>query len=264
MRRVVGIPLIAGSYLITVNGCATLLHAAGQGMQLQLLMRLVKVGGALLLELVEQVADWLVRLANGRIDIPWVTDFIETTILRGRPLTLLSLFSVIVAVPYTIIYKIAKGTTEGPFAEFASFAAQDEVDKAKVQAEIEAQIEAALAETEKVTAEAEKKRQTMGHVKAACGLFGGALCSIATMIADLGDEKNMASRAARLVAAIIGATIAGITGFPTEGTKLERGLATTRIAKRFARNNPKGRVYRTASRVFNAAQGRAYLSRAHA
>ncbi|HRI67757.1 MAG TPA: hypothetical protein PK156_26150, partial [Polyangium sp.] len=194
---------------------------------LQLLMRLIKVGGALLLELVEQVADWLVRLANGRIDIPWVTDFIETTILRGRPLTLLSLFSVIVAVPYTIIYKIAKGTNEGPFAEFASFAAQDDVDKAKVQAEIEAQIDAALAETEKATAEAEKNRRTMGHVKAACGLFGGTICSISTMIADLGDEKNMASRAARLVAAIVGAAIAGITGFPTEGTKLERGLATT-------------------------------------
>ncbi len=198
---------------------------------LQLLMRLIKVGGALLLELVEQVADWLVRLANGRIDIPWVTDFIETTILRGRPLTLLSLFSVIAAVPYTIIYKLAKGTTEGPFAEFASFAAQDDADDAKVQAEIEAQIDAAMAETEKARGEAEKvaekNRQNAAYAKAACGLFGGTICSVATMIADLGDEKSVIARSARLVAAIVGAAVAGITGFPTTGTKVERGLATT-------------------------------------
>jgi hypothetical protein len=175
---------------------------------LQLVLRTLRACGAAALEVVEKIADWIVRFADARIEIPWLTDFVESQILRGRQLTPLMLLAVAEAVPYTLIYKLAHGTTEGPFSgadddpDAVSFAAGD-ADAAKRRARRE---ENALAVT---------------------NVVAGFISSLCTTLADLGGDKNVALRSVRLVSCFCGAAICGGTGFPSGDPGLSLRLEHT-------------------------------------
>ncbi len=186
-------------------------------------IRTIKVSGVLLLELIAQVAEWIVALANKRIDVPGLTDFIETHILRGRPLTLLTLLAVLEAIPYTIVYKLASGSTEGPFAGASSFADEDDeavdttgVMQALAQAD---EMEAALSDAA-VAAAAKQRRKD--HANAITNVVCGVVSGIAATVSEFGKDKNQAIASTRLISAVCGAVICGVTGFPSGDARKDR------------------------------------------
>lgn len=187
------------------TGASALLLALRAAVQLGL--RSVKVAGALLLEVVEKVAGWIVEMANARIEIPGFTDFVETTILRGAQLNALTMIAVVAAVPSTVIYKIAHNTTEGPYSAAnagpGSFAEETE--------------------------EPEDPKFS-DRDKAVTGLSCGIISSVFTIVADLAGEKCVPARAVRLICCACGAISGGITGYPAKLD--ETATRTARHARR--------------------------------
>ncbi len=76
------------------------------------------VAGALIhaiLELLGIVLDAILALLTTRINIPILTDFCESVVFQGRSqLTILSLVSLLAAIPLTVVYKLASGQDQPP------------------------------------------------------------------------------------------------------------------------------------------------------
>lgn len=204
-----------------VAGASTVLLAVRA--VIQLVMRAVKVSGVLLLKLVEQVAEWIVELANKRIDVPGLTDFVETHVLRGRPLTLLTLLAVLEAIPYTIVYKLASGSTEGPFSGASTFADEDDVaDEATMKQAMQEALAAKDQASDTPTRMDLVKERRKEHGKAITNVVCGVISGIAATVSEVGKDTNEGFAAVRLVSAVCGAVICGVTGFPSGDARKDK------------------------------------------
>jgi hypothetical protein len=67
------------------------------------------------------LVDWFLQLLTEPLNIPFVSTLYETYISPGNPLTAMDLFSLMVAIPLTVAYKLGQGTA--PFATDADLAA---------------------------------------------------------------------------------------------------------------------------------------------
>ena len=102
--------------LLTRQGWPTLL-----GVIRPLLDAALDVAGAVIhaiLELIGIVLDAILALFTTRINIPILTDFCEQVVFQGHSqLTILSLVSLLAAIPFTIVYKLASGHNQPPLHE---------------------------------------------------------------------------------------------------------------------------------------------------
>jgi uncharacterized protein YutE (UPF0331/DUF86 family) len=100
-------------HLLTLQGIADLL-----GIIKPLLNAGLSIAGAVIhamLELMGVVLNALLDLFTTRINIPILTDFVEQVVFQGQSqLTVVSLVSLLAAVPFTIIYKLASGHNRPP------------------------------------------------------------------------------------------------------------------------------------------------------
>lgn len=191
----------------------------------QLVVRGVRIAGTLMLELAEAAFALLERLANGRIQIPWLTEFIERTILRGRTLTLLTLISVVAAIPYTLAYKLAHGGDDGPFSGPASFAAPAD-DRTEARASAALDSLTSDGGTDALASETARHPPAEWNADAAAyiNVVGSFLCGLVTATADLLDNDKTPVRAVKLVNAAILAVLAGVSGFPASAEGLSQKL----------------------------------------
>ena len=99
--------------LLSGQGLAALL-----GVIRPLLDAALEVAGAVIhavLELIGIVLNAILALFTTRINIPFLTDFCEQVVFQGQSqLTILSLVSLLAAIPFTIVYKLATGHTQPP------------------------------------------------------------------------------------------------------------------------------------------------------
>ena len=204
-----------------VAGASTVLLAVKALIQFG--MRTIKVSGVLLLKLIERVAEWIVALANKRINVPGLTDFVETHILRGRPLTLLTLFAVLEAIPYTIIYKLTTGSHEGPFAGASTFADEDDaLDEKELEKAIAESMAGTNSAIEAVQAAALAAQRRKEHANAITNVVCGVVSGIAATVSEFGKDKNQAIASTRLISAVCGAVICGVTGFPSGDARQDK------------------------------------------
>ena len=75
-------------------------------------------------DLIVGIIESFERLLNLRLDIPYLTDFVEANVLDGHKLTVGRFLSLVVAIPTTVLYKAITGREEGPAALTASAAPQ--------------------------------------------------------------------------------------------------------------------------------------------
>ncbi len=167
----------------------------------KLLVRVLTVAGDLVLRFIDVLLDVAVKALNLHLEIPFLTDFIEESILGGRQLTLLTLLSVLAAVPFTIAHKLAHGVEHGPFGGPVSFAGGEDEKKVK------------------------RFNDTVAaYINVACSCVIGVVVTVV----DLADDKMAAPRILKVVSSAAGLVICGVTGFPTDNSDPNAyGLAVT-------------------------------------
>lgn len=189
----------------------------------QLVLETVEVFGALALEFAVQLFELVKSVATRRLYVPGLTDFIEVVILGGKELTLLRLLSVVTAVPYTVFYKLAHGTDEGPFAAkqgMVDFAGEAPAQDSAMLQVLQAQDEAAAL----VLARKHRLTDAAAFTNVSCTFISGWI----TAGVDAVDDKSAMARGIKLGNTICGAVSCGVSGFPPgvseEGKESEIGL----------------------------------------
>lgn len=179
----------------------------------QLVLECVEKFGALALESAIRLFDLIKSVATRRLDIPGLTDFVELVILGGRELTLLRLISVLTAVPYTVFYKAAHGTSDGPFAApgLVDYAGGGQPPEHVMLQLLHMQDVAAAVKL------ARKNRLTdaAAFTNVACTFISGAI----TAGVDAVDDKSAMARGIKLGNTICGAVSCGVSGFPSDVTE---------------------------------------------
>lgn len=154
----------------------------------KLLVRLLTVAGDLVLRFADVLLAAATKVLNLHLEIPYLTDFVEDTILGGRKLTLLTLFSVLAAIPFTVAYKLANGGDHGPFGAAVAFAGDDGEQTRRFD------------------------ETAAGYINVACGFVIG----IVVTVVDLADDDMAAPRILKVVSSAAGFVICGVTGFPVD------------------------------------------------
>ncbi len=167
----------------------------------KLLVRVLTVAGDLVLRFVDVLLEVAVKALNLHLEIPFLTDFIEDSILGGRELTLLTLLSVLAAIPFTVAYKLAHGPESGPYGAAVSFAGDEDPKQV-----------ARFNET----------------AAAAVNLVCSVVIGIVVTVVDLADDEMAAPRILKVVSSAAGLVISGVTGFPLDTSDAAAyGLAVT-------------------------------------
>lgn len=167
----------------------------------KLLVRVLTVAGDLVLRFIDVLLDVAVKALNLHLEIPFLTDFIEESILGGRKLTLLTLLSVLAAIPFTVAHKLAHGVEHGPFGGPVSFAGGEDEKKVK------------------------RFNDTVAaYINVACS----CLIGVVVTLVDIADDDMAAPRVLKVVSSAAGFVICGVTGFPTDNADPGAyGLAVT-------------------------------------
>lgn len=170
---------------------------------LKLLVRVMTVTGDLMLRFVDTLIEAGIKVLNLHLEIPFLTDFIETSILGGRPLTLLTLISVLAAVPFTVAYKLAHGPDQGPFDGAVSFAADADADDKQSKG---------------------FDTTAAAYINVVCNFVIGVIVTAV----DIADDESAAPRVLKVVSSAAGLLICGVTGIPLDTSdKTAYGLAFT-------------------------------------
>lgn len=157
----------------------------------KLLVRLLTVAGDLVLRCVDMLLEVAIKVLDLHLEIPFLTDLIEDSILGGRKLTLLTLLSLLAAIPFTVAYKLANGGEHGPFGAAVAFAGGEETKQARGFNEAVA-----------------------GYINVACGFVSGIIVTVV----DLADDTMAAPRILKVVSSAAGLVVCGVTGFPTDSS----------------------------------------------
>jgi hypothetical protein len=62
------------------------------------------------------ILDAVLAVLDIRVNVPFLTDFVESFVLGGKDMTIGRLLSVVAAIPLTVMYKVITGAEHGPFS----------------------------------------------------------------------------------------------------------------------------------------------------